>query len=235
MVMAARAAVSKSKEYRSNRVGDVVQDFLAALDRIVHIELVRKVPIEAGGNSSGSVIGIKLVSGQLFLDKAVIWFVLIEGLDDVVAIAPDVRPVYVRPEAFAFGVPGKIEPVARKPLPIGRGGQQPVDYFLIGIRRCIGDELANVFRSGRQSGHVQTRAAKQRDLVSRGIQAQALTFEFGEYEGVDRIARRSTILDCRNRWFDNLLIGPVAALSFAKLSLRELRGGEHKENRERYP
>ena len=58
------------------------------------------------------VIRPQLIPRDLFLHKAIVGFVVIERLDDVVAVPPGIAIINVRLIAAAVGVPGGVEPVA---------------------------------------------------------------------------------------------------------------------------
>ena len=66
------------------------------------------------------IVGPKLVAGDLFLDEAVVGLVLVERLDDVVPIAPNIRADCVIRETIAFRIASQIKPVPSPALPISR-------------------------------------------------------------------------------------------------------------------
>ena len=66
------------------------------------------------------------VAGDLLDDEPVVGQVAVEGVDDPVAIEPDV-PRLVLLEAVGVGVPGRVEPVPAPALAVVRARQQAVD------------------------------------------------------------------------------------------------------------
>src|SRR5690348_9211995 len=118
MIVTARAAVSHPHKYRSHGVGDVVEDFLPPHNWICKIALVGPETIESGGDSGGRIVGIQLVARDLLFDESIVRLVLIEGLNDVIAITPDVRPGLIGFEPCAIGITRKIQPVAAPPLAV---------------------------------------------------------------------------------------------------------------------
>ena len=67
------------------------------------------------------------VSGDLRLDEKIVGHILVEGLNDPVAITESIRPV--------VAVSGDIEPVSPPPLPIVRAAEQTVHDLCKGVRR----------------------------------------------------------------------------------------------------
>ena len=79
---------------------------------------------EARGDELGGALlrrrGRHEVAGELFLDELVKRFVLVEGLDEVIAIAPSVFGKDFIRGADHVGIAGEIEPVAGPALAVGR-------------------------------------------------------------------------------------------------------------------
>ena len=88
--------------------------------------------------SARGIVRIQLVARDLLLDEAVVGLVLVERLDHVIAIAPDVGPRLIALEAFAIGVARQVQPVPRPALAVVRRGEQAVDHFLERIGRGVG-------------------------------------------------------------------------------------------------
>ena len=79
---------------------------------------------ETRGDELGGALfrggGRHQVAGELFLDEMVKRFVLVEGLDEVIAIAPSVFGKDFIRGADHVGIAGEIEPVAGPALAVGR-------------------------------------------------------------------------------------------------------------------
>jgi len=58
MIMTTRATDGESQEYLAGRVRQVVQDFLAALLEVDGVVFFRVMPVEAGRDQGGAVLGI---------------------------------------------------------------------------------------------------------------------------------------------------------------------------------
>ncbi len=212
VVVAARAAVGHAEERGRHGIGDVVEQLLAALHQIAGIALIRKVPIEAGGDQRGRIVGIELVAGDLLLHEAIVGLVLIEGIDHVVAIPPDVGARLIALEPFAIGVACEIQPVARPAFAVARRSQQAVYYLGERVGRGVGVESLHFFGRGQKTREVERSPADERDFIGRRRGLEMLLLQLGQNEGVDVVGdpvpcgRRG---DSRLR---HLLKSPPAAL-----------------------
>ena len=89
---------------------------------------------------------LQLVGGQLFMDKPVVRQVGIECPDHVVAVGVGKRKPLESDCAATtrVSVPGKIQPMASPPFPVGRRFKQPVDNLGEGIGTAVRDEGFNL-------------------------------------------------------------------------------------------
>ncbi len=92
------------------------------------------------------------VASELFADEAVVGLVVIERLNDVVAVGPCVWTFGVHLEAVGIGVTNHVEPVLRPAFSVTRGGEQGVDNLLLGAGRGVLLELSDFGGSGREAG-----------------------------------------------------------------------------------
>ena len=67
--------------------------------------------------------GPQFIAGYLFLHEAIVWLVLVEGFDDVIAIAPGVRIVDVGLKTAAIAVSDDVEPVPGPSFSVTRGSR----------------------------------------------------------------------------------------------------------------
>ena len=110
--------------------------------------------VEGRRNSRFGDVGPKFVTGDLFADEAVVRFVGIEAVDDVIAVAPCVGPGLIRLKTLAFGETRYIQPVAAPALAITRRGEQPIDQALPSLGGLVGYKCVHFFESWRQPGQV---------------------------------------------------------------------------------
>ena len=231
VIVAAGAAVGEAEEGGADGVGDVVEQFLPALHEVACVALVGEVAVEPGSDERGGVAGVEFVAGDLLADEAVVRLVLVEGVDDVVAVAPDVGAGLVALEALAVGVAGEVEPVARPALAVARRGEKAINDAVEGGGRVVGEERLHFFGSGQQSGEVERGAADERDLVGGRSGAQVPLFQLREHEGVDGIAHPRGVPRRRHGRLDHRLKGPPAALLRREVGARRAvdkgqRGGQ---------
>src|SRR5205823_5855784 len=143
-------------------------------------------------------------------------FVVVERLDDVVAVAPGIRPEFVGLESFALGVAGKVEPVPRPAFAVTRGGEQAVHDFVERFGGVVGEESVHGFSRRWQANQIEGRAADQSDLVRGRCGPQSLRFQFGEDKSIDRVSHPVGLLNFG--WFGmrDLLKRPVSAFFRSK-------------------
>ena len=142
MIVAAGAADRQAEHRGADRAEHVVELVVAVLLDLVLGDLRA---VDAGGQEAGRrqgqrVVRLELVAGDLPLDERVVRQVLVERLDDEVAIVIGGRPVVVVLEAVALGEAGQVEPVPGPALAVVRDGEQPVDQLREGVRRGVVDE-----------------------------------------------------------------------------------------------
>ena len=118
--------------------------------------------LKPGGDQRLVFVGSDLVAGQLLAQEPIVRLVVVEGADDVIAIAPGVLAVRVVLEAVGLGEADDIQPVLAPVLAIVRAGEQALDQFLPGIRRAVGDERLDFGGRRRQAGEVEAETADQR-------------------------------------------------------------------------
>ena len=123
----------------------------------------------------------------MFLNKLVVWLVVVERLDNVVAVAPRVVAVTVVFKSAGIGVANRVEPVAAPALPVMRRRQQLFDHLGKCIRRTVVQEGLDVSGSGWQAGEIEIRAADQSAAVRGAGGLQLLCLQRGQNERVHRI------------------------------------------------
>src|SRR5262249_54643043 len=119
-----------------------------------------QLPHHLRGQFPGATPVAQLVAGQLLRQEAVIRQVVVEGLDNVIAVAPGLWPWAIRREvAVRVGVAGDIEPVAPPALAVGGRGEQAIDKALVGVRALISEEVVALRGRWRQAEQVEAKAA----------------------------------------------------------------------------
>ena len=89
----------------------------------------------------------------------------LNALDDVVAVAPGVRPVGVDLVAVRLGEPHHVEPVLSPTARRSAGREQPLDELLVGVGSLVLQERIDFLRRRRKAGQVERDAADERELV----------------------------------------------------------------------
>ena len=99
------------------------------------------------------------------------------------------RLVAVALEGVGVGVTDEVEPVAGPLLAVVRRREQPIHHLLPGLRRVVGEEVADLLFGRWQAGHAVGRPSQERALVGLGWSGQPTTSERVADEGVDRVGR----------------------------------------------
>ena len=131
---------------------------------------VRGGPHEPGGGQRLDLVGRRdgqvlvidqLVAGQLLEDELVDRLVLVERVDDVVAVFPGDFAIAVAGVAAGIGVAGDIQPVPAPLFAVMGRRQQVIDHLFPGVRRLVLDEGLDFGGRGRQPDQVEVGAADQ--------------------------------------------------------------------------
>ena len=110
--------------------------------------------------------------------------VAVEGVDDPVAVGPDLA-VVVEVQAVGVAVAGGVEPEPRHVLAVAGRLEQAVDDLLVSLRRRVGQEGVDLFEGRRQAGQVERHAADQGRLLGLGRRREPLGLEPGQDEPID--------------------------------------------------
>ena len=172
--------------------------------------------VEAGGNEL-LLAGVRQhVARELFDGELVEWQVAVEGVDHPVAVAPDLA-VVVEVDAMGVGVSCGVQPVAAALFAPLRHREQAVDVSFVSVGSDVGEVGVEHFRRRRESGEVEGHPAGKRAAVGLGRRGQAVGFELGEHEGIERLAHPVLLADFRQRVADDRLERPVALVHGAVL------------------
>ncbi len=128
MIVAARAVNREALEALDGRAHHVVH-VVVAVRRVIRFAEAnsRTYAVIRGRNQAVGSRLVQLIASQLLDDELVVGLVFVEGLDDVVAIAPGILYRDIEFEARAIRVAYDIQPVAPPALAIIRRREQLVD------------------------------------------------------------------------------------------------------------
>ena len=194
MIVAARAADRESEEAASYDVHTIVplvgaRDFDGAVVVIPGSE-----PEHPGrGQRAMTLLFIEQIAGNLNLDELVVRQIVIQRLNDPVAIHVCVRigietsPHRVETTVVVFAEARHIEPDAAPTLSIVGRGKQPVDHLGECVRRFVLFEGTNLFRCGRQTDQIERRAPDEVAPACRGHRRNTLFLEAGKHKAIDGV------------------------------------------------
>ena len=215
MVMAAGTAQSHAQEGLANldhlRV-DVVgaHALLVGVDDF-HIAHHQKA---GGGEVLCALLGLlegHEITGDLLAHKAVKGFVLVEGGDEVVAVAPGLLGVHAVGGAHHVGVAGEIQPVAGPAFAVGLGAKQAINHAFIGLRAAVSQIGEQLIFAGGPASEVKAAAPQPGFAIGLGPRLNAGLFLGGQKEMVQRIPRPLPMLHCRRGGIVHWPEGPEAA------------------------
>ena len=126
--------------------------------------LLAPLPVGFGGQQ---------IAGDLLADEPIVGLIAVEGVDDVIAVAPGHRKGIVQRSAHGFAIAGDIEPMASPTFAEPRRPQQTVDYLAEGMLIRVIDKGVDFFRRRRQAEQIERGAAKKGRTVSVGDGRQA--------------------------------------------------------------
>ena len=140
---------------------------------------------------------LQFVPRQLHAQELVVGQVGIERFDHPVAIVVCPRSKPIELVAATFCKPDDIQPVPRPAFPIMLALQQRVDDLLECLRRFVCDEGCHLFRSRRQSNHIEICPAYQLLFRDWSIRGQPQGIVFGSDKAIDRGQHPRCIFDVR--------------------------------------
>ncbi len=165
VIVAASAIEREPQRGGGDRIDDVVEFVSASATAQVagHGFVPDLVPGPRAQESQSRdrlrIVGIDHVAGNLLAQKLIEWLVMIERIDDVVAISPGMGAFLVAFEAVCIGIMDHVEPVAAPTLAIVGRCQKSIDDFFKRIGRRVGQEGVAFLGSGRQADQVERRPA----------------------------------------------------------------------------
>ena len=110
--------------------------------------------IVSGGNDIVRYGRIEFVTGKLLHYKLIIRLVVVEGSDDIIAIAPHKRFRVIPFIAVGFGIANDIQPMPTPLFAVMFRSQQPINQITISIRRLVFNKCLHVNGRRRQPREV---------------------------------------------------------------------------------
>ena len=178
MVVTSSAMKRQSKETARGCRDKVVHMISANLSReadvIVPHRVMGSTDDEGRCDDQLTVFAIKLVPRKLFEDESIVGRVVVEGLNDVVAVRPGVCANAILLVTVTLTESHNVEPVSAPSLTIVRGTKKAVDEELVGVCARISNEGVDLFWSRRQADEIKGHASNDRRAIRRLAGAKAL-------------------------------------------------------------
>jgi len=194
-------------------------------DHVLHLLLARDgtlrgvglgipcpIPGAADEHARGddAVAGHRLenIAGELFLHEAVVGLVVVEALDDVIAVVPGAVAWMVVFEPFALGVADDVEPVPPPAFAVVGRGEEVIDNAFVGCFRGIGREGLDLLGARRKADQIEEQPTDEGPRISGGRRAEAGSREPFEHPGIDWPPHPRITRCLRERRFLNRLERP---------------------------
>ena len=141
---------------------------------------------EPGRHHRQRFVGRELVASDLPLHEAVVRDVLVQRLDDEVAVVVRVRSVVVLLEPVALCEARDVQPVTCLALTEVRTREQPIDQLAVGVGVLVLHELVDFVGARRQAGKVEHRPPYQRSTIRDPARRDSLPLLPRTDEAIDR-------------------------------------------------
>ena len=147
----------------------------------------RACPQEAGGNQRLVCHVVQFVTRNLLADELTIRLVLIEGVDDVIAVAPRVWTIVVLLESRRVGIAGDVHPVTAPAFAVVRRSEQLVDDALPGPARRVGEKRVNLRRRRWQADQIKIGPSQPCQWVGARGRVDTRVLAGGLKKSIDRM------------------------------------------------
>ena len=196
---------------------DAIDDRLDAehLDVDAPLLVRRRVAVKTRGDPIRLRRLREQIAGKLIDDEAIDRQVMVQGVDDPVAVGPH-RAGAVDREAVRIAVAGQVEPVPGPAFAVVGRRQQPIDESLVSVGPAVGEEIGDFLRRRRQADEIEADPANQGRAIGLGRRRQLVLPQPGEDEAVDRVADPRIIADIGKRGPGDRLERPVVAVDVSR-------------------
>ena len=199
VVVTLRATQRDAEEHRRRRVDAVEHGLNAELLGVNAAFLIDlRVAMEPGRDLLPDGRVGQQIAGELPDGKLIEGQVLIEGVDDPVAVFPD-GPRRVEGITVRVGVTGRVQPPAGPTFAVMGRGEQPIHQPLEGVRTSVVEKRVHLFRPGGKTDQIEAQPANQRDAVSFRRRRDSLLLQPGEDKSVDGTPHPLLVLHVRRR------------------------------------
>ena len=231
MVVTAGAGHRESEEGLGARVDAFVDDVVRVVEALADGKEAERGETRIVRGDAGDAVGSELLD-----DELVVRLIVVQRVDDVIAIGPSVGETVILEEAVTLvdleaagiGVAGGIEPVASPAFTVVGRGEEAIDLLgvdrfdgasrLAGAKRhCVRDLCGlnglfkgiDLLRGGRKADQIVGNTTKESFGISSRIRLETFLFEFGHDERIDGRLDPGAVLHFGNGRLRDGLEGPV--------------------------
>ena len=231
MVVTAGARHGESEEGLGARVDTFVDDVVRVVEALTDGEEAECGETRIVRGDAGDAVGSELLD-----DELVVRLIVVQRVDDVIAIGPSVGETVILEEAVTLvdleaagiGVAGGVEPVASPAFAVVGRGEEAIDLLgvdsfdgasrLAGAKRhCVRDLCGlnglfkgiDLLRGGRKANQIVGNTTKESFGIGSRIRLETFLFEFGHDERIDGRLDPGAVLHFGNGRLRDGLEGPV--------------------------
>jgi hypothetical protein len=191
VVVAAGTADRQAEEGPAHDVDLFIHDvqprlFLVRLGQRLGIDHEEASGHDPPRRQADVIRGRQQVARQLLDNELIVGRVAVEGIDDVIAIAPGVAHDGVGVVGRGVRMADDVEPVPAEALSIVRRSEQAIDHPGEGIGRPVALEGCDLLRRGRQADQVERRSTDEGTTIGGRSGGEALRLEPSQDEPIDR-------------------------------------------------
>ena len=188
VIMATGALEAESEKHVGGGIGDFCEDEVPLAAGITIVVFVDPVSEESSGHECCGIFGKEFVSGELFLEKAVVGLVLVERLDHVVAVAPGIGAVEICAVAVGVGIANEIKPDAGPALAVGGALEELIDELFPCVGTVVAEEGFDLLGSWGEAGDFERESSEKREAVGLRSGLEVLASHGLEQEAVNLVA-----------------------------------------------
>ena len=174
MVVTLGTAYADAHECFTGQGGQFIHDQFPMHLNVPLVVFVDAVSQISGSNKNIWIMRRHFISRQLLLDKGIIWFVFVDGIDDIITVGPGMRPEGILTVTIRLSPTGDIQPMLPPSFTVMRTVQEFFDEVLPGLWIRIMTESLNSSGGWRKADEIIINPSNK--LAALGLRAWMQSF-----------------------------------------------------------
>ncbi len=206
MIVASRARDRKPHRAACHNVDSIINDVRLVIQEPASERQEPECSQRALIIAEGQAVG-----GNLLDDELVVGQIVVERANDVIAVSIGIgiAPLFLENISLGVGIACDVEPISGPSLAVVRRIQQSFHDPGKGLRRLIGQKVANFVGGRRQANQIEGRPANQRPFIRGRVRRDLLCSEPRQDECVDGRLNPPFAGDLGQIWTFYRLKGPM--------------------------